>query len=304
VVDVLNGKSPRSGQIDPFNKKGFDTVWWWFTLGSSSLQIMKMSPLLLLPILLSLASVQASDRINVAEDEATHSAYNGGWQQGKNSGTGFGAWLFQSAGGVGTDSHCGFFVANSTEQKDLENAGSNGKALGMFANGVDFEVACAFRSFDAPLAVGDSFSLMMECGEFMKKFETDDSRPGVIGFSLRTGAAADAWDDLQNGSRLQFGFYQGEGNYQVFDGEADHDTGVPFTTGGVSVTVTLVTPDTYNLEITALDTKETKKLEGRKLAGDAGAQIDSFAIYNQDGESGDAYFNGFQVSRLATSLPR
>ncbi len=265
---------------------------------------MKWFSLLLFTVFITLASVQASDRINIAEDEATHSAYNGGWQAGKNSGTGFGAWLFQTAGGVGSDSHCGFFVANSTEQKDLENAGSNGKALGMFANGVDFEVACAFRSFDAPLAVGDSFSLMMECGEFIKKFETDDSRPGVIGFSLRTGAAADAWDDFQNGARLQFGFYQGEGNFQVFDGEADHDTGVPFTTGGVSVTVTLVTPDTYNLEITTLDTKETKKLEGRKLAGDAGAQIDSFAIYNQDGETSDAYFNGFQVSRVASAIPR
>jgi len=292
------------GRIDPFNKKCFDTVLRRHTLGGNPLQIMKCSPLLLLPILFSLASALASDRINVAEDEATHSAYNGGWQSGKNSGTGFGAWLFQTAGGVGTDSHSGFFVANSTEQKDLENAGTNGKALGMFANGVDFEVACAFRSFDAPLVVGDSFSLMMECGEFVKKFETDDSRPGVIGFSLRTGAAADAWDDFQTGARLQFGFYQGEGNFQVYDGEADHDTGVPFTAGGVSVTVTLVTPDTYNLEITTLDTKETKKLEGRKLAGDAGAPIDSFAIYNQDGESSDAYFNGFQVSRVATSIPR
>ena len=265
---------------------------------------MKAFPLLFVSLLLGLSSARSSDRINVAEDEATHSAYNAGWQSGKNSGTGFGSWLFQTAGGVGSDSHCGFFIATSTAQPDLENAAPSGKAFGMFANGVDFEVACAFRAFDTPLAVGDSFSLLMECGEFVKKFETDDPRPGVVGFSLRTGNAADSWDDFQNGARLQFGFYQGEGNYQIYDGEADHDSGVPFTTGGVSVTVTLVTPDTYDLEITQLDTKETKKLTGRKLAGDAGTPIESFAIYNQDGETSDAYFNGFQVSRVASALPR
>ena len=265
---------------------------------------MKLYSLLSLSVFIGLTVAGASDRLNIAEDEATHSAYNGGWESGKNAGTGFGAWFFKTAGGQIPDSHSGFFIASSTAQPDLENAGPAGKAFGLFANGVEFEVACAFRAFDAPLAAGDSFSLLMECGEFARKFDHDDPRPGVVGFSLRTGASAEAWDEYLTGARLQFGFYQGEGNYQVFDGEADHDTGVPFTTGGISVTVTLVTPDTYNLEITNLDTKETKKLEGRKLAGDPGAPIESFAIYNQDGETGDAYFNGFQVSRLAASLPR
>jgi hypothetical protein len=263
-----------------------------------------MKSILLLPLLIGLSAVQASDRINIAEDESTHSAYNDGWQPGKNSGTGFGPWTFKTTGGVGSDTHCGFFIATTTAQPDLENAGPAGKAFGMFANGVEFEVASAFRTFDAPLAVGDSFSLLMECGEFVKKFAADDPRPGVVGFSLRSDSAVGGWDDCALGARFQFGFYQGEGNYQVFDGGEDHDTGVPFTTGGVSVTVTLVTPDTYNLEITQLDTKETKKLEGRKLGGDAGKPIESFAIYNQDGETSDAYFNGFQVSRVASSIPR
>ena len=263
-----------------------------------------MKSILLLPLLIGLSTVQASDRINIAEDEATHSAYNDGWQPGKNSGTGFGPWTFKTAGGVVPDSHCGFFIASSTAQPDLENAAPAGKAFGMFANGVEFEVASAFRTFDAPLAAGDSFSLLMECGQFVKKFATDSSQPGVVGFSLRSDSAVEGWDDFALGARFQFGFYKGEENYQVYDGEESHDTGVPFTDKGVSVTVTLVTPDTYNLEITPLDTKETKKLEGRKLGGDAGKPIESFAIYNQNGETSDAYFNGFQVSRLATSIPR
>ena len=260
--------------------------------------------LLLLASSTSLCLGQLDDRINIAEDEASHSGYNGGWDSGKNAGTGFGAWLLQKEGGVASDSHTGFFIAAAAAQPDLDNVAPVGKAFGMFANGVDFEVACAFRTFDAPLAVGDSFSLMMESTDFIKKFASDDSRPGVIGFSLRTGSASESWDDFQNGARFQFGFYEGEGNYQVYDGEDDHDTGVPSGNAGVSVTVTLVTPDTYDLEITSLDTKETKKLTGRKLGGDAGTPIESFAIYNQDGETGDAYFNGFQVSRPSGSVSR
>lgn len=265
---------------------------------------MKTLLLLAASISLGLPTARSADRINVAEDEASHSAYNGGWESGKTSGSGFGAWFFQTAGGIQSDSHCGFFIATSTAQPDLDNVGLGGKAFGLFANGVDFEVACAFRAFDAPLAVGDSFSLMMECRDFITKFERDDPKPGVIGFSLRTGSATETWDDFQTGTRLQFGFYQGEANYQVYDGEDNHDTGVPMNDKGVSVTVTLVTPDTYNLEITQLDTKETTKLEGRKLGGDPGTPIESFAIYNQDGETSDAYFNGFQVSRLADSISR
>jgi len=261
-------------------------------------------PLILLGTSITFGFAQSEDRVNIAEDEAAHSAYNGGWDSGKNAGTGFGAWLFQKNGGVSSDSHAGYFIAGAATQPDLDNVAPVGKAFGMFANGVDFEVACAFRMFDAPLAVGDSFSLLFESTDFIRKFETDDSRPGVIGFSLRTGSAAESWDDFQTGARFQFGFYEGEGNYQVYDGESDTDTGVPAGSAGVAVTVTLVTADTYDLEITSLDTKETKKLSGRKLAGDPGTPIESFAIYNQDGETGDAYFNGFQVSRPSGSLPR
>lgn len=251
-----------------------------------------------------LALATASDRINIAEDEASHSAYGGGWGEGKNAGTGFGAWVLVKEGGAREDSHSGYFIAQTGTQSDLEGVAIGGKAFGMFANGVDYEVACAFRTLDSPLAVGDSFSLMMETSEFARKFATDDTRPGIIGFSLRTGSAAGSCDDYQAGARLQFGFYEGDGNYQVYDGEDSHDTGVPFSTGGISVTATLVSPDTYDLEITVLETKETTKLAGRKLGGEAGSPIDSFAIYNRDGETGDTYFNGFQVSRAADSLTR
>jgi len=257
-----------------------------------------------LVLLAGVCLASGSDRVNLAEDDAAHSAYNGGWASDKNAGAGFGAWQLISVGGAGLDSHVGYFIASASAQGDIEGVAPAGKAFGMYANGVSFEVAAAYRTLAAPLAVGDAFSLMMESSEFIRKFATDDDRLGIVGFSLRTGTTAETTDDFQVNARMQFGHYEGEPNYQVYDGEDDHDTGVPVTDKGVAVTVTLVTPDTYDLEITQLETKETKKLAGRKLAGDAGSPIESFAIFDQDSETGDAYFNGFQVSRPADAIPR
>ena len=104
-------------------------------------------------------------------------------------------------------------------------------------------------------------------------------------------------DDYNKGVRFEFGFYEGQGNYQVYDGEEKHDTGVAFTDAGLSVTFTLVTADTYALEITTLADKKTTKLSGRKLAGTAAGALDSFSIFNRDGEKSDAFFNGFQVTK-------
>lgn len=246
----------------------------------------------------------AADRVNMAEDEASHSAYNNGWNPDQNSGSGFGAWTLRFKAGTGEHTHSGFFIAGSDEETRISNIATGGKAFGMFANGVEYEAAVAFRTFNAPLQPGDSFSVLLKCEDFIPKFENDDPQPGAIGFSLRNGANAEAWDEYQVGARLEFGFYQGDANYQIRDGEPDSDSGVPMSPAGVAVTVTLVTPDTYDLEITPLDTRETKRLTGRRLGGDAGATLDSFALFNLDGESRDAFFNGFQVSRSAEAIGR
>lgn len=249
-------------------------------------------------------AAHAADRVNVAEDEASHSAYNGGWGGGKNSGLGFGAWILQVRGGGASDSHAGFYVADAGTQSDLDKSANHGKALGMYANGVDHEASVGFRTLNQPLQPGDAFSLLMECEDFVTKYERDDEKPGVIGFALRTGAASESWDEYEVGARMRFGFEQGEANYQVHDGEESTDTGVPMSSAGVAVSVLMITPDTYDLEITNLETGETTKLPGRKLAGETGKPIESFAIYNIDGERQDAYFNGFQVSRPAESIGR
>jgi hypothetical protein len=248
---------------------------------------------------------QARERINLAEDEASHSAYNGGWNYGTNSaGSGFGGWQLATSGKGPSDSHAGHVIVKQGAGAELDHAAIRNRAFALYANGTGFEVATAFRNFNEPLATGDSFSLLMESGPFEPKFSTDDPRPGLVGFALRTGTAAGQTEDYLKGSRFEFGVREGQPHYFVSDAGADSDTGVPVNPSGVAVTVTLVSPDSFDLEITSLDTRVTKKFSGRRFAGPKGARIESFSIANQDGEKGDAYFNGFQVSRLTDPVPR
>lgn len=255
-------------------------------------------------MLLATASSPAADRLNIAEDDAAHSGYGGGWGTGKNVGTGFGAWFLRSSGVGPRDSHAGFFIEADNVQGEISAVALGGKAFSIFANGLGHENAVAFRAFGAPLQVQDAFSLLFQGGTFRQKFESDDERTGAVGFSLRTGTANAETSDLSTGERLRVSNTEGEANYQIIDGESDRDSGVPVNDAGVSATVLLTGPDTYDLEITDLDTNNTHRLQGRKLGGSPGAPIESFAIFNLDAEDGDVRFNGFQVTRPFTSLPR
>ncbi len=264
------------------------------------------TPQLLCILASATISFAHADRVNVAEDDASASAYNDGWNSDQNGGTGFRGWIHRSNSGDGQsgDSHAGFFIGNVSDHPDLDHAAMRDKVFGMFANGVGYEAAVAFRTFDEPLQVGDAFSLLIEGDEIVPKFETDVSDPGQVGFTLRAGTGSEAWEEFDSEARFRFVIEEGNGNYQIFDGEDDSDSGVLVTPQGAAVTVLLVTADTYDLEITDLGTGETTKLPGRKLAGEAESPIQSFAIFDIDGERADVYFNGFQVSRSAESIGR
>jgi hypothetical protein len=239
-----------------------------------------------------------AESTNVAEDDA--SQYSG-WENAKNGGSGFSAWTLTTEGND-TERHSGFFIAETKNNSDLNGIAKDDKAFGLYANGAGFEQAVAYRSFEKPLQVGDSFSFMMEHGQFEKKFEKDDSTPGAtgsIGLVLRSSNANSSVADYNKDAVFEFGFYQGKSNYQIYDGSgADKmDSGVAFTDGGVSVTVTLTGSDTYDLEIQTMKDKKVTKLPGRKLT--SGSPIQSMAVFDRNGEKYDAFFNQFQVSREA-----
>ncbi len=231
----------------------------------------------------------------ISQDDASQEEYKPGWASGKNGGNGFGKWNLQTKTGGGDHSHAGFYVASTSDKSDLNGIADDGKAFGLYANGSAFEVAAAFRPFDRPLQAGQSFSLLMEHGQFVRKYDADSSDSGSCGVTLLQDTNATSTDDYNKGSRFEFGYFQGDAAYVIFDGDGKKKLDVPFTDSGLAVTLTLLTPDTYNLEVTVLASKKTYHFDGRKLAGTAGNAIGGFCLFDRNGETYDVFFNGFQV---------
>jgi hypothetical protein len=252
-------------------------------------------------VFLSLCALaQGGESAPVAQDDATQAAYSGGWTNASNGGSGFAGWNFQTLTGSG-NSNAGFYIATASDHPDLKGAAKDGKAFGLYANGINFESATAFRVFSTSLAVGQSVGVAWQTGVFEKKFDTDADATGSVGITLRTGTGGNGVEDYNNGARFEFGTYEGVADYQIYDGQEDHDTGVPFSDGGVRLKFTLTAPDLYDLEITTLADQKTKTLSGRKLAGAAGASIDSLCIFDRNWEKNDAYFNDLEVLPAAAA---
>jgi hypothetical protein len=240
-----------------------------------------------------------AENVVIAEDDATQSAYGGSWDNSKSGGNGFGNWALTTEGND-NDRHSGFYIASTSDKPELKGIAKDGKAFGVYANGSGFEQAVAYRNFEKPLQIGDSFSFMMENAEFEKKFGSDDPTPGSIGIVLRSGTANSTVADYNKDALFEFGYYQGKPNYQIYDGSGPDKTGsgVPFTDSGVSVTVTITGADTYDLEIQTMNDKKITRLSGRKFSNNGGS-IQSMAVFDRNGEKYDAYFNQFQVTRTS-----
>jgi hypothetical protein len=248
-----------------------------------------------LPLIFLTLSIPAYGDANpVAQDDARQAAYGAEWTNGSNGGSGFTAWNQQMLTGSG-NSNAGFYIASVGDHPDLKGATKNGKAFGLYANGINFEVASAFRGFSAPVAVGQSVSITWQTGVFERKFDVDSDAAGSVGFTLRTGNAGSGVDDYNKGARFEFGVYAGLVDYQIYDGQDDHDSGVLFDDGGVKLKFTLTGPDTYDLDITTLADQKTKTLKARKLGGAAGGTVDSLCIFDRNWEKNDAYFNDIEV---------
>ena len=254
---------------------------------------MKLLPLLFLVVLS--ASALAKDTLILAEDDASMPAYKSGWK-GDSGGTGFREWTLRTQKTAGAESHAGFYVADAAGQKELQGSALRRRAFALYANGHHFEATAAFRPLKKPLRVGQTFSFLLQHGPIAQKHARDDPGTGAIGLTLRSGHAADTIGDYNRGARFEFGSHEGRETYQIYDGDTSRDSGIRLSEAGVSVSLTLVTPDTYDLEVTTLGDKKTTTLNGCKLGGEKGAPLESFCVFNRDGEKADAFFNGFQVT--------
>lgn len=255
--------------------------------------------LLIIAVSLGFTALLQADSVPVANDDASQPAYSSGWKS-DGGGTGFGIWILQNVQKPEVQSHSGFYIADTHNNPDLNGVAVSDKAFGLFANGTEFENASAFRAFNKPLEPGDSFSFTVEHGELIKKGDYDEPGGSSIGLTLRSGTQVTNVDDYNKGARFEFGIYKDKPNYQIFDGDSNTDSGIPFTDGGLKITFKLVSADSYDLEVTSLKENKTVTLTGRKLGGTQGAALDNFCIFDRNGEKFDAYFNSFSVTKDST----
>jgi hypothetical protein len=247
-----------------------------------------------LAVLASVHPLSGQDLFNFAEDTAGN--YQGGWASGSNGGYGFGPWGLVAQHGEG-ESYAGFFVARKANHAELQGI-TRDFAFGLYANGRAFEEAVAFRPLKEPLRSGDAFSVLLEHGPIRPKFE-EGGGGGALGFTLRTGNVQSGVGDYHAGARFEFVALEGQATYRLIDGEphAMADSGVVLTEGGIEVTFVLVGADRYDLQVRVLETDQLHEWKGRRLGGQAGGAIESFAVFNRNGERSDLYFEGLQVNR-------
>ena len=261
---------------------------------------MKTRIVCLLSVVCALTTARAKPLDIAGEDDAGKSEYGDTWSAEKNGGAGFGRWSLQTATAPGSNnSNAGFYIAGTDSKSDLKGAAMRGKAFGLYANGTGFEVAAAFRPFDRPLKVGQSFSFLMENGEITPKVDTDDPSGGSIGLTLLSGTDAAGVDDYKKGARFQIEYNKADLAYVIYDGESKRRLSIHRDDAGLAVTISLTGADTYDLEVTTLSNRRTMRLTGLKLGGAAGSEIASFCIFDRNGEANDAYFNGFQYLQPA-----
>ena len=95
-----------------------------------------------------------------ASDNAANAAYSGGWANGSNGGTGFGAWsLTQTTAGSGA---AGQFIGNSTSVGGPgADINTSSKAFGMFGHdgAPNNGTSTSTRLFSGDLSVGQTFSI-------------------------------------------------------------------------------------------------------------------------------------------------
>jgi|tagenome__1003787_1003787.scaffolds.fasta_scaffold20510839_1 MYXO-CTERM domain-containing protein len=136
---------------------------------------------LTLALLVSGLATAVSMAATPGTDNANDPAYNSGWNNGTDGGTPatFSAWqLVATPTGTGT---AGFFIGDSTTLGGGNSGGNvnvNNKAFGMFAH--SGSNADATRSFDSPLAAGQTFSIDIAV----------NFRNGNKGFDLLSGTTS------------------------------------------------------------------------------------------------------------------
>ena len=219
----------------------------------------------------------------VAQDNASNSAYSGGYASGQNGGTGFTPFAVTATNAAGT------FVYTASESEgnsgtpapgsiDTPNsvAGSSPLSFGLYAQGggknpTGTSVTIS-RGFAAPLITGGSFSL-----DFVKGYNDG----GTAGVQLST--AADTTGTL---------LYNGGNGVLSFNGT---DTTNGFKSGADHLIYTLTSPTTYTFTLSGADSYSGSGTSTGPITGFQIKQTDSGSTATDH----NAYFNNLLVTAPA-----
>lgn len=193
-------------------------------------------------------------RAVIAADSATNSAYDGGWTNGSNGGTGWDAWALTNWG-----ANAGFFIATTHDA----NLSIGPRAWGLWAT--NNHTAEAARPLPKALAVNETLTL---------RFDNNWIQPGN---SVGIG--------LQNASKVnlfEFMFIGGTTNYIINDSIMTRFTTIPWSGDGWSLTFKLTASNQYWF------TAGTNLITGT-LASAADLGITQFKAWNYSAGPGSNY---------------
>ncbi len=232
---------------------------------------------LLLVTMIALASATAQAQI--ASDNAGNYAFGGGWVNGSNGGTGFGAWAITANAGTGS---AGNFIGDPTV---AGITGMGNEAFGLFANAQGSgATVSADRTFSAALGVGETFSFIWGIN-----WDGDNTTLGNKGFNLYVGGIAGTQVvNVNNG---------GNSNIDM----NGSDTGMGF--GLAAMTWSFTRTSTTDLLVSANDRDGDGTFSTTlSLASSA---VDGFRFYASELGAGDQrqpYFNDFSVVPEPTTM--
>lgn len=209
-----------------------------------------------------------SGTTTTAVDSASATAYNTGWTNNQNAGTGFAAWsMYTSTSDV---NQAGAFVCSNAPQCNIGT-----KAWALYAN--SGQLSEAKRSFNSALTTADVFFAKFENGYI-------DGGRGA-GIALQNAGGETLW---------QFFFNGGDTNFSI----TGNTTDIGWTGAGLEISFRLTATNAYSVQILPYGSS-TRTITGN-IENLADKTLARFRVWNYSAGSGsdyDVFFNDLRVTR-------